>query len=520
MSVISNILPSSSDEDNIEQIGDNVFIFNVSMDNGKSKVKLKFSAIEELNIIDDLRYFYVYGTLTINYNNDILEAFESMGSGMGGNNKMSQAYQFRGDGRDILEIDIMPQIKEQKCLEVYANDSEREKFNIKHKCSIYKYEDITSGKGAKSRKFYFWDVDYQYLSEINLSYSSSQNSKNTKKFFTYGTGESVEVAKSNTDVEEYTGVILENILKESIEEIAGEKFKQGEWDQGSTKYNYSSPSQNTSLKDLEKILSLHSSDESNNFMPAILKKQRYTDKYELKPLNQYYKPTGLLSNLIGGLFGKSNSSKDENFYIGKIDPMAGGLGAGGMEEMLGLSDYNVIDDYTFTRVDAKVLQAFMTNNVVYTQDPRGFFIADVKENNYKSAKELYDASFASGGNGSNNLAENKIRQNNKNVNHEFFAYSMDINQRKNKGVNQNLLNMFFKNTSITFRARGNTFRKTGIFFNVKRRDSNISNTYDNTLLGQYMTTYVRHEFKAGSYSTLIHGVKPFDKQKPDLPIVN
>jgi hypothetical protein len=505
MSLFNNLISSSVDEDNIEQIGDNVFKFNLTLDNGKSKVKIKFSAIEELNIVDDLRYFYVYGTFTINYNNDVLEAFESVGSGMGGNNSSSVAYQFRGDGRDILEIDILPQLKEQQCLEVFASESEKEKFNIKHRCAIYKYEDLTSGKGSKSRKFYFWDIDYQYLSEINIDYSTGNKVNGTKKFYTYGTGESVEIAKSNNDNEEFTGNIINDLLETSLVEIANTTFKKGDWDDGVTKYFYSSPAQSSSLNDIEYILGVHSSDGANQFLPAILKKQRYTDKYELKPLNKYYKSSSLLGDFV------------EDFYIGKIDPSSEGVGScgAGSEGALNLSDYNVIEDYTFTRVDAKELQSFMTSHVVYTYDPRGFFVADVKENNLDSAKDVYDSSFVI--DGSRNLADNKIRDDYKNVKHQFFANSLDKNQRKNKGVNDAMLNMFFKNTSISFRTRGLTLRKTGLFFNVKRRDSNISNTYDNTVIGRYMITYVRHEFKAGSYTNMVHGVKPYDRVNPNLP---
>ena len=521
--ILNNLLGSSFEKDNVEQIGDNVFIFNLTLDNGKSKVKLKFSAIEELNIVDDLRYFYVYGAFTINYNQDVLEAFESIGSGMGMNSDSSEAYQFRGDGRDILEIDIMPQIEEQRCLEVYASESDREKYNIKHKCSIYKYEDLTSGQGKKSRKFYFWDLDYQYLNEIYLNYSSADNFTNEKKAFTYNTGESVEIAKSNTDVEEYTGIIIDNLLTESLVEIAGVPFRKGYWEEGETKFNYSSPGQYSSMNDIEYVLAKHTSTGSNNYMPALLKKQRYTDKYELKPLNLYYKQEGFFGGILGGVLGGffggggSDSSEMENFYLGKIDPVAGAGLSQMAEANINLSDYNLIDDYTFTRVDAKDLQAAMRDHVVYTQDPRGYFVADIKENNLKSAKDVYDASFVNGG--ANNLPKNKIREEHKNIQHNFVPYSMDVNQRKNVGVNQNILNLFFKNTSISFRIRGNTYRKTSNFFNVKRRDSNISNTYDNTVLGEYMITYVRHEFKAGGYTTLVHGVKPFDKQDPNLPTV-
>jgi len=497
---------------NVEQIDDNLFIFNLTLDNGSSQVKLKFSAIEELNIIDDLRYFYVYGTFTINYNNDILEAFESIGDGAGINSAISNAYQFRGDGRDILEIDIMPQLEEQTCLEVYASDAERQKFNIKHKCAIYKYQDITKGKGKKSRKFYFWDLDYQYLNEINLNYSTGDKNKSKKSSVSYSSGEKVQTSKSNSDNEEYTGQIIEDLLKQGLVETAQTTFKKGEWDKGGSKYMYSSPANYTAIRDLEYALSVHISDASNDYMPAILKKQRYTDKYDLKPLNLFYKPGGV----FGGLFGGFSSKENETFYIGKIDASSSGMAGRSIGNVAGLnmSDYNLIEDYTFVRPNAKDIQQNMTNSVVYTYDPRGFFAADVKENNYSNTKKSFDAAFSSGG--TNNLPENKLRTDNKNVKHKYMAYSLDPNQRKNAGSNKGMLNLFFKNTSISFRVRGNTIRKTGQFFNIDRRDGNISNTYDNAMLGSYLTTYVRHEFASGSYTTMIHGVKSFTEKNQNF----
>lgn len=503
---------SGNQQNNVEQIDDNLFIFNITLDNGSSKVKIKFSALEEMNIVDDLRYFYVYGTFTINYNNDILEAFESLGDGAGINSAVSNAYQFRGDGRDIIEIDIMPQLQDQDCLEVYASEAEREKFNIKHRCAIYKYQDITKGKGKKSRKFYFWDLDYQYLSEINLNYSTGEKKKNTVSSVSYSSGENVQTAKSNSDNEEFTGIIIEDLLKKGLVENAQITFEKGEWDEGSSKYFYSSPSNYTALRDIEFVLSVHTSDATNQHMPALLKKQRYTDKYELKPLNTYYKPGGI----FGGLFGGSSSKENETFYIGKIDPSSSGVlsRASGLAGGLNMSDYNLIEDYTFVRADAKDIQQNMTNHVVYSYDARGFFTADVKENSYQTNKKTFDSAFAAGG--ASNLPENKLRTDNKNVKHSFMAYSIDPNQRKNKGGNKGMLNLFFKNTSISFRVRGNTIRKSGQFFNIDRRDGNISNTYDNAMLGSYLTTYVRHEFANGSYTTMVHGIKPFTEKNQNF----
>jgi len=323
----SGIGGTGKPKDNVERINDNVFIFNIFLNNGKSKIGLKFSAIEELNIVDDLRYFFTYGTMTINYNNDVLESFESIGGELGGSKKDSEPYQFRGDGRDILEIEIMPQLKEQKCLEVYANESERRKYCIKHTCIIYKYEDLSAGKGEKKRKLYFWERDYQLLREVNINYSTCDSNKNKVSSIKGTAGTNISVSKSNTDCSIFTGDAIEGVLKSALATTAKSRFSKGAWDKGGSKIFYSSSGVNKALDDLNYVLSYHISDSTNKFLPCILKKERYTGKYNLTPLNKFYSS----SLSIGGLGGFLTSGPQviEDFLIGKMEASGGMKGLGG-----------------------------------------------------------------------------------------------------------------------------------------------------------------------------------------------
>ena len=542
--IFSNLTSGSRKKDNIEQIGDNIFIFNLTLFNGTAEVGIKFSAVEDLQIVDDLRFFYVYGTLTINYNNDVLEAFESLGSSIGTGSSNTAAYQFRGDGRDILKIDIMPQIKEQKCLQVYASESERKKFNIKHECCIYKYEDITSSKGNKQRKFYFWDRDYQILNDVTIDYSTGDKTSSgtgaSPKGGSASTGAGAaaaasnpatrsttkntpqadkKVSNSNTENSVPTSQAMEDILNKALVQTSGRKFVKGMWDTGESKIMYYSTSSNKAVQDLAYVLSLHISDKSNNNLPCLLKKERYTDKYDLKPLNKYYSGGSGLS--IGTLL---NANDQEDFYIGKIDPSSSGLQRGSMGGSRGgkmnISDYNLIDDYTFTKISAKDLQRYLATSIVHSNDPRGFFTSDFKENNFQSATKLYEKTYLKSGNystgSSTNTPVNTLRKTHKTINHDYIPDNVSKEQRKSYGVNKGMLNLFFKNTSISFKARGNTMRQTGKFFTINRMDGNISTSYDNTVLGKYMTTYVIHQFGKGGYNNTIHGVKPYVERKQNF----
>jgi len=94
MSVASNFFSQNQDRDNIERINGNDFIFNVMLFNGITEVKLKFAAMDELVIIDDLKYFYCYGKLTFSYNNEAIEAFESLGDTEPGSTQNNLSHMF------------------------------------------------------------------------------------------------------------------------------------------------------------------------------------------------------------------------------------------------------------------------------------------------------------------------------------------------------------------------------------------------------------------------------------------
>jgi hypothetical protein len=512
---------SGKEKNNVEQINDNLFIFNLYLNNGNSRVGLKFSAIKELNIVDDLRYFFVYGTLVINYNNEPLESFESQGSNTKGSLNNNEPYKFRGDGRDLLEIEIMPQVKEQKCLEVYANEEDKKKYCIKHLCSIYKYEDITAGSGEKNRKFYFWDRDYQLLRELNINYSTADRLKNKKSFLNLNNSQ-IDISKSNNDNSIYTGEAIEDILKLSLVENAKYRFTKGSWDKGGSKIFYSSSGQNNALDDLNYVLSYHISDKSNDFLPSILKKERYTEKYNLTPINKYMKSDSF--NSLDGILNIS-SNNSEDFILGKIDSTDNGSGA--IPRSISFkkiipTDYNIINDYIFQKMDANQLQEYLSTQIVHSLDPRGFFNTNLKNNSYDSIKKTYEKVFVSsfksstGVTPSSNIPENQLRIDHKNVTHNFIPYSVDENQSRCFGLNKSLINIFFKNTSIQFRIRGNTMRKTGNFFNIHRTDNNYSKNYDDGMLGKYLTTYVSHEFKEGNYETTILGIKHYSNEKSNF----
>ena len=515
MSILSNLFGGS--KKNVEKINGNNFIFDIELDNGTTKVKLKFAAIDELVIVDDLRYFYSYGKMTFNYNREALESFESLGDG-----STFKPYVFRGDGRDFLNVEIMPQMKDSECLEVGASESEKEKYCIKHNFCIYHYTDSTDGAGFKRRTVYFWDRDFQYLSNIQLDFSTDQLVKEYQKESINVNSAEVNIKGSTQNNSVYTGEAIKGLLEYALKENYGVPIKFGDWDKGASKINYTTPAQYRAIDDLDFLMTYHVAEDDNDNLPAILKKLRYTDKYQLWPINYYYdsnKQTS--SSILGGLMG--SSSKTEDFFIGKLNTGEGDAMKSGLSKGIA-TDYTVIDNYDFSKVSPRELQEFFTTYAVHTNDPRGSFKTDIQPNNYQTLKEKYNKHFVqpnkstlfSKGAPVSNLPDNTIRETHKNTKHVFVPYSLEEKQRKSFGINRTMLNMFFKNTHITFKVRGNTARKAGKLITVNRRDNEIMPTHDSNVIGQYLMTYLRHEFSGGTYSNVVVGTKPYATKDPEF----
>lgn len=532
---------------NVVQIGDNNYIFDVYLDNGESKMGLTYASIEELQIVDDLRYFFSYGYIVFNDSQDVIESF----NGVDGNSKV-KPYTFRGDGRDFLFIEIMPQMKENDTCVNSVSERDREEFCLKYTFSIYKIdEELTEDRGVKYKRLYFWDSDYQYLNEIDSHFSSSEVSlKGTNQTETtpeQGTStlsnkNTNEKKVKNTDsFQRYTGDIIKSLLDKCLNKIAKIGFvASSEWDKGGSLLEYHTNAGYKAIDDLEYLMEYHVSDKSNDYVPCILKKTRYTDKYTFIPITTYLQNTifkgsggglGSIASGLAGLLGSGGGrSLSEDFILGKMDSSGSGLGSllnfgsKNSQNSFNAVNYNIIENYSYAKADADIIQNDISTHFVHSYDPNGFFTCSIKSNNFKnSTNSIFKDNVKNLSDTPNSqmydiLPKNKLREENKNVQH---VYTSGLGtgqqfQKLNSGRNRALMASIFKNTAIYFRIKGLTRRKSGTFFNVNRNDNQLSNEHDKNLLGKYFTTMVIHEFKKGMYYNHIYGTKSSSSEKQNF----
>jgi hypothetical protein len=550
-SVISNFIrgDEGGSSGNVVQIGDNNYIFDVYLHNGETKMGITYATIEELKIVDDLRYFFSYGYMVFNDSQDTIESFE----GVDGTSKV-KPYSFRGDGRDYLQVEIMPQIKQDDACCNNVSEMDREEFCLKYTFSIYKIEEeMMEDKGVKYKRLYFWDADYQILNEIDSHFSSSEvplkdTATNTTQkgevgSSTLSTKTTAEKKVKNTDdFKRYTGDIIKALLNKCLNKITKTSlFKaSSEWDKGGTLLEYHTNAGYKAIDDLEYLLQYHVSDKSYDYVPCILKKTRYKEEYTLIPITVYLQNTtfkgsgGVLGGIASGfasLIGLGGGrSLSEDFYIGKQDSEGSGIGSvlnfgsPNSQNSFNAINYNIIENYSFLKADADIVQKDISTHFVHSYDPNGFFTCSIKSNNFKnSTKSIYNDNVKNLSNSPNSqmydiLPKNQLREDNKNVQHVYTS-GLGIGQQFQKlnfGRNKALMASIFKNSAIYFRVKGLTRRKSGTFFNINRRDNQLANEHDKNLLGKYFTTMVIHEFKRGMYYNHMYGTKSTSSEKQNF----
>jgi hypothetical protein len=546
-SIISNFIrgEDGGNSGRVVQIGDNHYIFDVYLFNGETKTGITYSSIEELSIIDDLRYFFSYGYITFNDTNDVIESFNGIEGG-----KITP-YTFRGDGRDYLQVEIMPQLKENDSCVSSVSEKDKEEFCLKYTFSVYKIqEEMMEDKTTKYKKLYFWDVDYQLLNEIDSHFSTSEvpleetapsPTRQNQGSSVLSDKETNEKKINNVDdFKRYTGDSIKYLLDKCFNKITTAGFKASpEWDKGGGLVEYHTNANYKAIDDLQYLLEYHVSEKSYDYVPCILKKTRYTEDYTLIPVTVYLQNTVFKSSDGGGFLGSAirglasfigiggGRNLTEDIYLGKIDTngidMGSQLNFGslGSPDAFNAPNYNIVENYSFLKADADIVQKDVSTHFVHSYDPNGFFTCSIKSNNFKNSTEsIFKDNVKNLSNTPNSqaydiLPKNQLREEHKNVQH-VYATGLGIGQdfqKLNFGRNKALMASIFKNTAIYFRIKGLTRRKSGTFFNLNRTDNLLSNEHDKNLLGKYFTTMVIHEFKNGMYYNHVYGTKSSSTEK-------
>lgn len=503
------------------QVGDNTFDFNIQLLNGDGdNVGIKYSSVVELVITDDLSQFCSSGYLTFNNMLDALESSQSISTDVRGRPEQAfNPFRFRGDGRDLIIINIKPAIDTDSDdpIRLAKTSSLNKTFSLNGVYAIYDTEDIISdvNKDVKLKKIYFHDKDYQTLNEKNAYFNTASLIKK----------EDSKRLVSNTDRSVDTGSAIKELLKSTLEGDTEPVQFSSLWDTGKSKIFYSSPANNRAIDDLYYLLDYHVSDSDASTPPALLKKDR-NGAWGLIPLTTLFKTSYYKGNeALGDLGGPGLT---ENFIIARPNAGDGPVATGPQRNPQtsifanNLVDYSIAENFENSSMSADTNTFGMVSHIVHNYDPATkTFSLDLKENNINETMKKFGKNIVqtqrgvSGKSPKSNVVLNETRSQNKNVVHTFNP-NTDPNARINSGSNKILLNSIFCNNTIAFRTRGNTARQSGKFISMQRQNFQNNSDFDNKIMGTYLVVKVDHVFKNGQYFNYMICTKPYNAQSSGM----
>ena len=529
---------------NTVNIDNRDFFFGVVVSNGKQKKVFNKSGIQELVIEDDLFQWYTKGYMRISNDEDALERTS-------GPEKFLQMlgfdpnYKIRGDGRDILSINITPHLETINLFMMRVSGLNTQPDNDVYKLSndFAIYDIKTEYEGNKQFKvFYFWDLRYQLLLERNIHYSTAlvktkEDSQFVKKVRQV----------NNKDREIESGKAIKEFIKQSLEDQKPE-FDDDLWDQGGSKVFYSSPAQFKGINDLDALMADHVSSDTGDNDFSILKFDIYTKKWTLISMSKYFETA-----LQGKKAGDYQYDKFQiNAHGGNIPWFLSMLGAKNKAPNLSVSDVNSRaksmkvppalkklgqtfrknmppgeslelepNSWKFEDLVGIDNQTLLTTYAVHSYNISTHeFNIDVFDNEIQTVSENFNEQYIE----KNFLGDPKPLLNflitpgkkQQKVLNNMYTLNIDQKLRAIRGRNQLYRNLIFLNQACALTVKGDTYRRSGRFFSLDRKQTYFDNEFDQKILGQYLVVNTKHIFDGETYKNEILGVKPYRFAKPEL----
>lgn len=474
--------------------GGQSYTFNIVLWNSDGQVfQFTPSNIVKLIIEDSITDIFTRGEIIIKNSYDII--FRTI---FDGEKKVKSGYNFRGDGKDYLHIEIYPT----------TGNSEKDLlfpdfvWKMSYDFAIYEVIDIpSSSQQEKSKKFLFWDKTYQELFEKTKDWSTVDliHKNNTDEIWNLSDEEKrIEVGK---------------IIKYILSSAKGTEFT-NEWENGNTKLFYTSHNSNSLLFDFWYILGKYLT-ENNDY--GILRKNRHDKKWSLKGLSKYFQNASKLGDTnVPGLY------QIEHIYLDSLEETSLGIpslkspSSNSNPTTIDIKTYHpIIGTYEYTEMSPKDNNDTIVDFPVHGYDwNTGTFSVlrkDTKINNINNyIKENYINYLKTY---KNNNYSNIIMSDDKVLGKQVvdvYSFGIEENDRLADSRNSQIYNAIFLNSMLKIKIQGSTHRQAGRFIAFDRENDtkNIQDhDIDNKLLGQWFLSKVIHSWDNGNYTNILIGNK-------------
>lgn len=507
--------------------------------NSKFRASINPAAVLHLSINDSVNDWVAGGSITFLYlpTNVSRDEIKKLGqskatiTGAKDNAASLEGFQFRGDGYDLLRIMVAPKATQSGPDAVVIKDGDP-KWYLTYLFSIHNAEDVTDvpgiepGSPLKCLKLYFHDARYQILKSTTLEYSTA-NSPNASYDSQYA---SVDSANQTGGVLNTGSAILE-VLTQALGnpetggslEFGAMLFNDKNWDRGSSKIFYTSPTESTALDDIDYLYDHHVSGkqlEDEIYDLGLLhttKSSRPEDleQISLTPLSNFFENAGKEASVPGNLqlehFFTSFTSDETN----NIKEFKAPISSTTNELDLKTVKYGQILSYNFLDMSADTNSEIFSTKPVYSVDINNRqFLVDFENNNILKARSLFAKHYIKhlykAGSNDENLflpTLHKTKKTSRNISPCYSLHGDNEIVRQRKGILDLIYTGLFLNACICFSTLGLTLRKAGTFIGIDRSDGSDDDDYENKLYGQWFVVKVDHVFESASYINKIYAVK-------------
>ncbi len=508
-------------DSNFTKFNYQTYVVHLYLCNQDNIVELGWTNVKSLIIEEDIFKWYATGSLVFG---DQYGVLQKPPMEMTGNSDKQQVkpYKFRGDGKDILIVDIWPSTHEangQPTDESSKTDFKKwEHWLLHYRFAVYDVEDVSSNDNDfKSYKLYFWEEPYQKLLDQNMEWSTAKSKFIDKK------GLKIPVYRmSDEDRSLKTGQALIDLLQtagleqhfEGDDPDAPDNFDMG--DENNTIF-YTSPSQNTVIDDLDYIVDRHVSEKEQDL--CLLQMERSKEE-EGEPKTFSFKPFISYCEKAGKSAQDPGEDQIEHFFFYEPGPEnADKTQIKTPKAPMGDKDdrdfkathFNII--YTFKYVEMSGLDSaamWKARPMYHFCKGKKQFVFDFWDHKPSVAKQHMVDNYLSQLYSKNSkdvlIHSNQAKIEATNCS-PTYTNIHSLNGRKAHGRNRLLETGIQLNSCISFGAAGLTIRQPGKFIGIDKMHNDQDNDYDNRLCGQWFLTKVTHMFAVGDYITHMTAVK-------------
>ncbi len=429
-----------------------------------------------------------------------------------------KGFTFRGDGRDVLFLEIIPLKSTDKEYKLEESEGYNQVFSLRNLFTVIEDTEIVI-EGVTYKKIKLYDLDERKLKEKNLNF----NSIDTINFSENNTLSGVPLFNlDNNERGNYTGTMMRELLKLALvqndddifyispsSQSSNSNINYIDFENGNSVINYASDTYKKASDDLKYIYNLHNSNlDSKDF--SILKKDYFTGKYTLINSKSFFDRAYNKDSGEGGTFllEKINISGAGNLKVNN----AGGKSPNNTPQFneksqaLNVKFFNTSFDILNEKINTKMVHEYDFENKTFN--------IFQKESNIVNAKEKFNSYYVKNMKGQKKPYPSLITTNLKKLNYNYEniynLYGGNGDITLSTGLNKLLKSSIIANLGIEVQLKGQMFRRSGKFISIDRDSLDPKNKFDDRFLGTYFIINVEHTFlKDDLYINKIHAVKTY-----------